>query len=204
MITSNNEIDELKEKYLDIVAIKRIGTYKQIAEYKEKSVDEIKNKYKSINSFIASELKIELNELKNLENSVLDKKNRIDKIFKNQFSGNDDRKEGFGSFEDFYSEWYVKQNDQCYYCKTSYMILEQLFEEPNPKLKSAKFNETLHIEQIVPKDGYRPENCRLACSLCNNAKSDLISKENYKKYFAGSMERFLSDLSTTNLKNETY
>lgn len=62
----------------------------------------------------------------------------------------------------------------------------------------------MHIEQLNPKEGYVPSNCKLACSLCNNTKSDLISKENYKKYFAKSMANFLNDLYENKIENNTY
>lgn len=132
---------------------------------------------------------------------------RINKVLKNQYSRikkvSKDKKtiNGFDTAESFY-KWYKNQHDRCYYCETSYVQLKTLFDKG--KIKSTKFNETLHIEQLDPKKGYTPVNCKLACSLCNNAKSDLISKENYSAYFKKSMRNFLQDLSNGKIENITF
>jgi hypothetical protein len=132
---------------------------------------------------------------------------RINKVLKNQYSRikkvSKDKKtiNGFDTAESFY-KWYKNQHDRCCYCETSYVQLKTLFDKG--KIKSTKFNGTLHIEQSDPKQGYTPVNCKLACSLCNNAKSDLISKENYDAYFRESMKNFLQDLSDGKIENITF
>jgi 5-methylcytosine-specific restriction endonuclease McrA len=200
-------MSESEIKYIELVAIKRIGTYKQAAEYiGDKNPEDIKNLYGKIGGiekFIADQLNLSLEELGTLKSfdHVIEKKEKIDKLFNNQFSSNIARKDGFKSFENFYA-WYLEQNDLCYFCETSSETLDNLF--TSKSLQSTKFNATLHIEQLDPKKGYNPENCRLACSLCNNAKSDLISKENYRAYFSKSMKRFLIDLSDGKITNITY
>jgi hypothetical protein len=198
-----------EQNYIELTAIKRITTYESIARYKVITIYDAKKKYKSIKLFIANELNMEIHDYEEFikQPKILQKKNEIDRIFKNQFSGHKNRAEGFGSFEIFYSQWYVHQDNRCFYCKTTKEELEELFNPQNgidAKIKSTKFNATLHIEQIDPKKGYSKDNCRLACSLCNNTKSDLISQENYLKYFAPSITKFLSDLKNTNLENITY
>jgi hypothetical protein len=190
-----------EEELLCLVAIKRIGTYKQIAEYENITENEAKYKYKGIPKFYCNVLDITEDELLIFQDNIQNKKEQIDKLFSNQFSGNKLRNEGFGSFEKFY-EWYEQQENKCYYCNISSKQLQELFSEN--KLCSSKFNSTLHIEQIDPKKGYNPDNCKLACCLCNNAKSDFISKENYKKYFAEAMSSFLNDLHKNKIKNITF
>lgn len=194
--------NNLETKYIELVAKKRLGTYQQIADFKKVSIESIKKDFKSVDKFLATELGLNLEDYCALKDKMEDVKAKIDKIFRNQFSGNKARNEGFGNFYNFYT-WYEKQGHKCYYCNTTYEVLNTLF-TTSKKLNSEKFNATLHIEQIDPKKGYNEENCKLACSLCNNAKSDLISKENYIKYFAKSMQNFLKDLNETNLKNDTY
>jgi len=198
-----HNFQEIADKYIDLVAIKRIGTYNQIAIYKKEQEKDCKKKYCTIKDFLISELKITEKEFNLLisDDKVVKRKEKIDKLFRNQFSSNEDRKKGFQNFSNFY-QWYLDQNNECFYCKTSYDTLLKLFQDS--KLKSEKFNATLHIEQIDPKKGYNRQNCRLACSLCNNTKSDLISKENYKKYFASNMHDFLKDLSTSVIENDTF
>ena len=110
-----------------------------------------------------------------------------------------ERKEGFNTIHNFYV-WYKSQKNECGYCGTSADILKILFE--NEKLTSKKFTETLHIERKNPNKPYSPTNCMLACSLCNNSKSDLISEKNYRKYFAGCMGKFLKDLKDDKIENK--
>ncbi|MDP4266387.1 MAG: hypothetical protein Q8880_03010 [Bacteroidota bacterium] len=40
---------------------------------------------------------------------------------------------------------------------------------------------------------YNEENCIMACYFCNNHKSDIISAEDHKKYFAESIKNYLED-----------
>jgi len=110
-----------------------------------------------------------------------------------------EREEGFETIHNFYV-WYKSQKKECGYCGTSAGTLKILFE--NDKLISKKFTETLHIERKNPNELYNTENCMLACSLCNNSKSDLISEKNYRKYFAGCMGKFLKDLSDGKIENK--
>lgn len=199
------EFDKQKiESYLDLVAVKRVlSGYEKIAEIEDTDKQVIKKEWSKkggINGYIAHKLKLdleELGELSSIEDVVIDKE-KIDKLFNNQYT--EKRKEGFGTFEMFYT-WYKEQGDRCYYCKTDSNTLNQLFN--NKKLKSSKFNATLHIERLRPKEPYNTTNCRLACSLCNNAKSDLISNENFEKYFSNSMRAFLCDLSDNVIANRT-
>lgn len=191
--------EEQKKKYIELKSIKRINEYKQITAYEQSSGKNLNKSYTSLREFYADIVGIDANCIKQLENDTKNERSKIDKLFKNQFTK--DRQEGFGTFEEFYN-WYKEQNDTCYYCHTTHDTLNKLFS--NNKIKSAKFGATLHIEQLDPKKGYNKENCKLACALCNNAKSDLISKENYKNYFAKAMENFLSDLSSSKIENNTY
>ena len=198
---------EIIEKYIEYVCIYRVKSwYKEISLIEEvkETEDELRNKYSNkggISAWLAEKLEMNLIDLGNLEsdNNIMNEKAKIDKLFKNQFT--EERKNGFGSFKDFY-EWYIKQEDRCFYCDISSETLKLLFD--SQKLSSTKFNSTLHIERLNPKEKYSKENCRLACSLCNNTKSDLISKANYKKYFAATMSEFLSDLQNNKIENNTF
>ena len=116
-----------------------------------------------------------------------------------RFSGFDkERKDDFGGFRAFY-EWYSAQEPKCYYCGATQAQLEQLFDDK--LISSTKFNATLHIKQKTPKQGYKSTNRVLACALCNNAKSDMISDENFKAYFGKQMREFISDLLSGKITN---
>lgn len=198
---------DINKEYIKYVCIYRVKSgYKEISLIEEvkETEDELRKKYSNIggiSAWLAEKLNITLIVLGNLEsdNKIMNEKAKIDKLFKNQFT--EERKKNFGNFKNFY-EWYLEQGDKCFYCETSSDILKELFD--SKKLNSTKFNSTLHIERLNPKEEYSRENCRLACSLCNNTKSDLISKENYKKYFSKAMESFLNDLKNDKIENKTF
>ena len=113
-----------------------------------------------------------------------------------------EREKGFGDIVSFY-KWYKKEEKKgkkCGYCGVSSNTLKNLFD--TGKLDSKKFTETLHIERKNPNKEYSTENCMFACSLCNNAKSDLISEDNYRDYFSTSMSKFLEDLNDDKIENK--
>lgn len=120
------------------------------------------------------------------------------KLRKRFSSFDKERKDDFGGFRAFY-EWYSAQEPKCYYCGTTKAQLEQLFNDE--LILSTKFNPTLHIEQKTPKQGYKSTNRVLACALCNNAKSDMISDENFSAYFADCVRKFVADLLSGKIEN---
>ncbi|MCL2484990.1 MAG: hypothetical protein FWF32_02915 [Endomicrobia bacterium] len=114
------------------------------------------------------------------------------------------RKKGFGDFKNFlnwYFSQYKKQQGKCYYCGMEEKDLKDLLEgNKKNSFKSKKFTSGgLQIERKVAPDeyhensdnGYTIENCVLACALCNNAKSDLISSDDFMKFFAKPMQDYL-------------
>ena len=110
-----------------------------------------------------------------------------------------ERLAGFKGFANFY-KWHSLQEPKCHYCGTSQDELNELFERG--LVSSKKFGATLHIERKHPDKGYNADNCVLACSLCNNAKSDMISAANFKQYFAKSVRDFVCDLLNGKITNQ--
>ena len=108
------------------------------------------------------------------------------------------RKDGFKTFAKFY-EWHSTQAQKCHYCETAQDELNQLF--GRELIESKKFSESLHIERKDSSKGYSENNCVLACALCNNAKSDMISDENFRAYFGKQMREFISDLLSGEIEN---
>ena len=109
-----------------------------------------------------------------------------------------ERKDDFGGFRAFY-EWYSAQEPKCYYCGTTQDELNKLFGKE--LIESKKFSESLHIERKDSSKGYSENNCVLACALCNNAKSDMISDENFRVYFGKQMREFITDLLSGKIEN---
>ena len=127
--------------------------------------------------------KITVEEYEKIVDANLDIQN-----IKNKFSK--ERKEGFKNIINFY-KWYKKQPQECCYCGTTQEELNKIFS--NKKIESKKFTETLHIERYDSNKLYSEDNCGLACSLCNNAKSDMISKDDFKTHFKDAFKAYLKD-----------
>ncbi len=111
----------------------------------------------------------------------------------NSRKGNDDFStfEKLGAYE-FY-QWYKKQPRSCHYCKSEEFKLEALFHNEKGIL-STKRNRgrSLELERIDAKGNqYTPDNCVLACYFCNNHKSDIISEEDFIKFFAASIREYI-------------
>ena len=104
-----------------------------------------------------------------------------------------ERVNGFGSAKNFY-EWYINEPLYCYYCGVCEEELEKIyFNDTNQQYKEARQRgKTLEIERIKTapqKDNvYNQENCALSCYVCNNAKSDFISAEDFKPIAEGIKE----------------
>ena len=109
------------------------------------------------------------------------------------------RKDGFKTFAKFYA-WHSTQAQKCYYCGTAQDELNKLFGKE--LIESKKFSESLHIERKDSSKGYSENNCVLACALCNNAKSDMISDENFRAYFGDKMREFIDDLLSGKITND--
>lgn len=122
---------------------------------------------------------------------------------------------GFENFANF-CKWYLKQpvekvnnngkvsNEKyCTYCGATETILKLLFKKDNQKTennlnmplygKKTSFTATLQIDRKDSTKGYNPNNCVLACTFCNNAKSDMVRKEDisfFKEHFGEFVRKF--------------
>ena len=96
---------------------------------------------------------------------------------------------GFKTFTKFY-EWHKEQPKECHYCKITQDELDELWDEKLELISSKKFSKALHIERLDPDKPYCKDNCRLACAVCNNAKSDLISESDFRECFVDGIKEF--------------
>lgn len=106
----------------------------------------------------------------------------------------DDRKKGFGGKDNFI-KWFFTQKQECHYCQISQTDLITLFTD---KIKSKKlaFSAILQIDKKDSNKGYNKDNCVLACCLCNNAKSDMISYDDFKNIIAPAMTKYYEYLKS--------
>jgi len=102
----------------------------------------------------------------------------------------EERAKGFKGIIAFY-DWYMIHDTigRCCYCGVHKNDLGSYFDsENNIQYASARQRgKSLEIERIVtsPTNEYSPENCRLSCYICNNAKSDFISPKDFKPIAQG-------------------
>lgn len=102
-----------------------------------------------------------------------------------------------GQFEEFIS-WTIDQKTDgtchCYYCGIDDVTVKIAFNSGVLSSKKRSFSGTLQIERLDPDKGYNSANCRYACVLCNNAKSDMISSDDFKKYIAPGIAEYWENI----------
>ena len=92
-------------------------------------------------------------------------------------------------------EWYDKQLRVCGYCGIEEEKLRELFDGDNPFLETKRRRgKSLELERKDTEEGknvYDENNCILACYICNNHKSDLISVKDHMEFFAKNIRQYL-------------
>ncbi|EPP1572774.1 hypothetical protein ACUMG2_000292 [Campylobacter lari] len=195
--------DDIKKKFLKLY-LKGVFGSKEIT----KKLIKAKAYNLNIEEMVRVELKLNcINDVINLKNhyEVVRKKYKINKDIK-------DENEKFGAIDKIVEEkfkdmknfamWYEKaylkieskSKLKCHYCGIDEEKLKNLFENKLITSKKPSFNSSLQIERLNPDKGYNEENCVLACCICNNAKSDMISTSDFKDYFSESIKKFYSAL----------
>src|SRR5690606_34243937 len=95
-------------------------------------------------------------------------------------------------------EWYEKQGDACNYCGITQSRLHEIVALRNGKLtlnqKTKRSKGTLEIEKLNPNLGYTYDNSILACPFCNNAKSNLVSEEDWRKFFVPAIKNYFNSI----------
>ncbi len=185
-----------KEEFIKLYCIQRLNSWESIhGKEKGESIDELKKKFKTISGYLSSKIGCPVDEVNVYFTQLKDQIAEIQEIYN---ICSKERAEGFGGFEKFYN-WYREQPQKCHYCGTSQDDLRKLF-DPERKIfkpqKEAWKNGTLQIERRDSDGGYCESNCVLACILCNNAKSDLISEDDFIKYFANPVREYLTQKIT--------
>ena len=176
-------MENLKNKFIDLYCFKSLN-YNDI----EKAL--------SINREMTRKL---YEETKNERFKISKIKSKFNKTRKTSFKNN---------FLRFY-KWYQKQPQKCFYCGTSQEILTDIFKNGRDLLPYSskaglkkRSSGTLEIERLDSESNYIETNLVLACPLCNNAKSNLISANHFKEYFSYNMSQYLKHLYKVS-ENET-
>lgn len=177
-MTTNDQ----KKEYIRLKLLGCIDSKNElIKEFKIEDISLIKP---TIEKYIQDKLKISKEDFLELQRN----EGKIITFIKGLFKG-EKRTKGFEySIEKFYY-WYISQPDECCYCGVKTKDLVKYFSEENTQYKSAKRKrgKVLEIERVVtsPTNDYSELNCKLACYICNNAKSDFISPSAFKPIAKG-------------------
>lgn len=182
---------ELTDKYFELCYTRRIHEFSKIDQYKNWTQGEARKKYKSLDEFYQIELNITPDKL----NQLRDNYKRFNELYSKYFS--EQRKVLFENPEKLL-EWYDKQNESCNYCGITKNELHKIVEKRNGNLtlnqKTKRSKGTLEIEKLNPQKGYTFDNSVLSCPFCNNAKSNLISENDWRKYFVPAMKNYLNTI----------
>jgi len=167
--------NELTQKEFLILNILEGKTYSELLNEYDNGIDEFRLWYKS-------------------NPKLLNKIRRANQLFNGR-----KKKTEFRYFADLgkreFFKWFDSQPEHCCYCKIEAYKLEAIFDEKNGVIQTArKRGRVLELERIDTSKGnnlYTKNNCALACYLCNNHKSDLISKIDFEHFFAKKMFEYL-------------
>ena len=85
-----------------------------------------------------------------------------------------------------FREVYFKDNEsakrRCYFCRITEDKISELVH--NNQIHTKRYysrGKTMEVDRIKPNGHYKPDNIKLTCYWCNNAKSDEFSAEEFKK-----------------------
>lgn len=185
-----------KERLIDMKLIGSLDSYellKNEPEFKNMTIDEIKQIGNTIKTIVIKQLELNENEFKEFE-----LENQDIQYVKSRW--NEDRKKGFLTIKNFYN-WYIKQDKFCCYCGIPETLLNDYFSKPN--LSKRKRGKKFEIERILTdkdKNVYSEKNCSLACYVCNNAKSDLIYYKDFKHIALGTYNFWKSKYPNNDFK----
>lgn len=181
----------LKDKYFELCYTKRIHEFSKIDQYKKWADGAARTKYKSLDDFYITELEINKEKLNQLRADY----KKFNDLYSRYF--NEQRRELFEEAKSFL-KWYDEQNESCNYCEISQSDLYRIVESRNGNLtlnlKTKRSKGTLEIEKRDPNKGYTFSNSILACPFCNNAKSNLISEEDWRKFFVPAMKNYFNSI----------
>ena len=79
-----------------------------------------------------------------------------------------------------FNQWLTKQNRNCFYCDITEQELDALFDILKEVNKRPNRGKTLELERKIADRPYDElNNLVLCCYMCNNAKSDFFSHEQF-------------------------
>lgn len=182
---------EQADKYFELCYKERIHEFCKIDQLKNWDAGEAKKKFKTLDAFYIEELNIDSKILTQLKYKF----KRFNDLYAKYY--NEERRRLFESPEAFLL-WYDTQNNQCNYCEITQSDLKRIVAYRNGNLtlnqKTKRSKGTLEIEKLDPNIEYTYKNSVLACPFCNNAKSNLISEDDWRKHFVPAVKNYFNSI----------
>lgn len=182
---------DIKERYIDLCYKKRIHEFAKIDFYKKWTLGVARLKYKSLDEFYQNELEISQDVL----NQIRAEFKKFNDLYSKYF--NEQRQELFENPKEFL-EWFDKNKESCNYCGITQFELHKIVKSRSGKLtlnqKTKRSKGTLEIEKLDPNLGYTFNNSVLSCPFCNNAKSNLISEDDWRAFFVPAMKNYFNSI----------
>lgn len=181
----------INDRYFELCYSRRIHEFVKIDQYKNWTLGIARTKYKDLDEFYQTELEISQDKL----NQIRAEFKKFNDLYSRYF--NEQRKKLFENPKRFL-EWYDNQKESCNYCGITQSKLHRIVKSRNGKLtlnqKTKRSKGTLEIEKLNPNLGYTFNNAVLSCPFCNNAKSNMISEEDWRKFFAPAMKDYFNTI----------
>jgi len=181
----------INDRYFELSYKRRIYEFAKIDQYKKWTQGQARKKYKSIDEFYKDELGVDEKELIKLRNEF----KFFHDLYKKYY--NKQRKRLFDDYTKFL-EWYKEQNETCNYCGITQSKLHKIVKLRNGNLtlnqKTKRSKGTLEIEKLNPSEEYTYDNSVLSCPFCNNAKSNLISEDDWREFFVPAMKKYFNSI----------
>lgn len=202
---------ELIKKYLLLKYKEKLGLEKKYAQQYAKNHNLEYSQNDTLENFIFSSDK----NLSKNKFEILEQSKSFEDFRKAKRSG---REEFFDEFIDISYEWYVKKCEKfgaeiwqngaysdevkCEYCDISQKELRQIVANRDGKLTfsngAKRESGSMEIERCNSDESYM-QNAKnntliFACPLCNNAKSNLISSNDWQDFFVCAMKQYYKKL----------
>jgi hypothetical protein len=111
------------------------------------------------------------------------------------------KKDGFKTKEAFV-DWYIdnlkRANFCCHYCGSSIFDIRSLIEKKFLKGRNTRGGGirglVLEVDRKDNDESYNPNNCVLACYLCNNDKSSVVNSDDYLKFMGEGRKKYIEHL----------
>lgn len=176
---SKENIEEAEKKYVEY----KVEGWLDLRDDYQKHINPNLEKKTTIEQAFINQFQInaeDYEKIKEKHSDIQEWKNK----FKNKQISVENKEFQFDTFNVFY-KWYkeqTKDGEICCYCGVHQKDIKESKIMERSKRGQQRGN-SIEIERVETSEGkniYSPQNCRLACYVCNNAKSDLFTVQEFE------------------------